>query len=103
MTMGALIAALAKLGAMAAIMAAGIANAAEIKVIGSPGTREPYTLLVPGFEKATGHRVTTTWGGVNAVAKRVADGEGADVIMLPAAQIHDLIKLGKLLARTHRH
>jgi molybdate transport system substrate-binding protein len=82
----------------AAVMLAGIANAAEIKVIGSPGTREPYTLLVQGFEKATGHKVTTTWGGVNAVAKRVADGEVADVVMLPAAQIDDLIKLGKLTA-----
>jgi len=100
MTIGALIAAWAKLGAVSAIMAAGVANAAEIKVIGSPGTREPYTLLVPGFEKATGHKVMTTWGGVNAVAKRVADGEVADVVMLPAAQIDDLIKLGKLVAET---
>jgi hypothetical protein len=39
MTMGTSIAACAKLGAMAAIMAAGIANAAEIKVIGSPHGR----------------------------------------------------------------
>jgi len=100
MTMGSLIAAWAKLGAVGAIMAAGVANAAEIKVIGSPGTREPYTLLLPGFEKATGHKVTTTWGGVNAVAKLVADGEIADVIMLPAPQIDDLIKLGKLVAET---
>jgi molybdate transport system substrate-binding protein len=100
MTMGALIAAWAKLGAVGAIMVAGIANAAEIKVIGSPGTREPYMLLVPGFEKATGHKVTTTWGGVSAVAKRVADGEVADVVMLPAAQIDDLIKLGKLVTET---
>jgi molybdate transport system substrate-binding protein len=100
MTVGALIAAWAKLGAVGAIMAAGVANAAEIKVIGSPGTREPYTLLLPGFEKATGHKVTTTWGGVTATAKRVADGEVADVVMLPSAQIDDLIKLGKLVAET---
>ncbi len=100
MTMGALIAALAKLGAVGAIMAAAVANAAEIKVIGSPGTREPYTLLLAGFEKATGHKVATTWGGVNAVAKLVADGEVADVVMLPAPQIDDLIKLGKLVAET---
>src|SRR6516165_2044502 len=84
----------------AAVMLAGIANAAEIKVIGSPGTRAPYTLLVPGFEKATGHKVTTTWGGVNAVAKRVADGEVADVVMLPVAQIDDLIRQGKLIPET---
>jgi molybdate transport system substrate-binding protein len=100
MTIGALIATWAQLGAVSVILAAGIANAAEIKVIGSPGTREPYTLLVPGFEKATGHTVTTTWGGVNAIAKRVAEGEVADVVMLPAAQIEDLIRLGKLVAET---
>jgi molybdate transport system substrate-binding protein len=99
-TMKKLIAASAKLGAAAVMMAAGIANAAEIKVIGSPGTRAPYTLLVPAFEKATGHKVMTTWGGVNAVAKRVADGEIADVVMLPAPQIDDLIKRGKLVAET---
>jgi len=88
----------AKLAAVSFVMLSGIANAAEIKVVGSPGTREPYTLLVPGFEKATGHKVTTTWGGVSALAKRVADGEVADVVMLPAAQIDDLIKQGKLVA-----
>src|SRR5260221_11394369 len=99
MTMGVVATVAAKWAMLgAAVMLAGIANAAEIKVIGSPGTREPYTLLVPGFEKATGHKVTTTWGGVNAVAKRVADGEVADVVMLPAAQIDDLIKQGKLMA-----
>jgi len=88
----------AKLTAVSFVMLSGIADAAEIKVVGSPGTREPYTLLVPGFEKATGHKVTTTWGGVAALAKRVADGEVADVVMLPAAQIDDLIKQGKLIA-----
>jgi molybdate transport system substrate-binding protein len=77
---------------------AGIARAADIKVIGSPGTRAPYTLLVPAFEKATGHKVSTTWGGVTEIAKRVAGGETADIVMLPAAQIDDLIRLGKLVA-----
>jgi len=89
--------ALATLGAAAMVTLAGFANAAEIRVIGSPGTREPYTQLVPGFEKATGNKVVTIWGGVNEVAKRVADGETADVVMLPAAQIDGLIKQGKLV------
>src|ERR1700731_4956305 len=62
MTMGALVAAWAKLGAVGAIMAAGIANAAEIKVIGSPGAREADTLLGPGFAKANGDKVANTWG-----------------------------------------
>jgi molybdate transport system substrate-binding protein len=87
-------------GFVGAIVAAGVATAAEIKVLGSPGTRAPYTQLVPGFEKASGNKVTTTWGGVTEVAKRVAGGEVADVIMLPAAQIDDLIRQGKLIAAT---
>jgi molybdate transport system substrate-binding protein len=89
--------------AFAMIAAAAIihpARAAEIKVVGSPGFREAYTELVPGFEKMTGNKVTTNWGGVNEVAKRVADGETADIVILPIAQIDDLIARGKLLAPT---
>jgi molybdate transport system substrate-binding protein len=87
-------------GFIGAIVAAGAATAADIKVLGSPGTRAPYTLLLPGFEEASGHKVTTTWDTVVSVTKRVADGEVADVIMLPAAQIDELIKRGKLAAAT---
>jgi molybdate transport system substrate-binding protein len=85
----------ANLGVMGAVVAAG---AAEVKVLGSPGTRAPYTLLVPGFEEASGHKVATSWGGVVEVTKRVAGGETADVVMLPSPQIDELIKLGKLVA-----
>src|SRR5882724_8961606 len=92
-----LCAALAMLTAAAAFDAA---SAAEIKVVGSPGFRGPYTELVPGFEKTTGNKVTTNWGGVNEVAKRVADGETADIVILPVTQIDELIARGKLLAPT---
>jgi molybdate transport system substrate-binding protein len=77
-----------------------VAGAAELKVLGSPGTRAPYTLLVPGFEAASGHKVATTWGGVVDLTRRVAGGETADVIMLPSPQIDDLVRLGKLAAAT---
>src|SRR5262245_27653232 len=79
-----------------ALLAATSASAADIKVIGSPGLREAYIALLPGFEKATGHKVTTIWGGVNEVAGRVAKGEVADVVLLPAKQIDELIAAGKL-------
>ena len=82
------------------VMLAGIANAAEIKVIGSPGVREISTRLVPEFEKATGHKVSIVWDGVNNVAKRVSAGETADLVFLPAAEIDQLIKEGKLVAAT---
>lgn len=73
---------------------------AEIKVVGSPGFREAYTELLPGFEKMTGNKVTTSWGGVTEVARRVAGGETADVVILPVAQIDDLIARGKLIMST---
>jgi molybdate transport system substrate-binding protein len=74
----------------------GAANAAEIKVIGSPGFREAYNALLPQFEKSTGHHVTTIWDGVTNVAKRVANGEAADIVILPVAQIEELMRSGKL-------
>jgi molybdate transport system substrate-binding protein len=95
--MRAVVAALAKLGAASAMLA-GMADAAEIKVIGSPGVREISTRLVPEFEKATGHKVSIVWDGVNNVAKRVSAGETADLVFLPAAEIDQLIKEGKLVA-----
>ena len=71
--------------------------AAGITVVGSPGFRVAYTELLPGFEKMTGDKVTTNWGGVTEVANRVAGGETADVVILPIAQIDDLIARGKLV------
>jgi molybdate transport system substrate-binding protein len=76
------------------------AYAAEIKVMGSPGFREPYTELLPVFEKTTGNKVTTDWGGVTEIARRVAGGETADIVILPVAQIDALIARGKLIAAT---
>lgn len=73
------------------------ALAAGITVVGSPGFREAYTELLPGFEKITGNQVTTNWGGVTEVAGRVANGETADIVILPIAQIDDLIARGRLV------
>jgi len=85
---------------LSTILLSGAAGAAEIRVIGSPGFREAYTDLLPGFETSARHHVTTIWGGVNDIAKRVADGETADIVILPAAQIDDLIRRGKLVPET---
>lgn len=89
--------------AVVTVLAAAIvgpAFGAGITVLGSPGFREAYNALLPGFEKATGNRVTTNWGGVTGVARRVANGETADIIILPVAQIDDLIARGKLVMAT---
>jgi molybdate transport system substrate-binding protein len=86
-------------GALRAVMPAH-ADAAEIRVIGSPGVREISNRLVPEFEKATGHKVSIIWDGVNNVAKRVSAGETADLVFLPAAEIGQLIREGKLVGES---
>ena len=43
----------------------------EIKVIASNAVKEVYGDLVPAFETASGHKVTTVWGGTLAITRRI--------------------------------
>ena len=73
-----------------------MSDAAEIKVIASNAVKEAFADLVPGFEKSTGHKVTTVWGGTVDIIKRIAGGEVVDIVIVPAGGIDDLIKQGRL-------
>jgi molybdate transport system substrate-binding protein len=84
--------------ALAAFMAPA-AGAKEIKVIASNAVREPYPELIPIFEKETGDRVTVDWGGTVDIVKRIAGGEVADIVVIPAGRIDDFVKQGKLAGR----
>jgi molybdate transport system substrate-binding protein len=76
------------------------AGAAEIKMIASNAVREPYGELLPAFEKSTGHKVMVDWGGTVDIVKRVERGEIADIVIVPAVRIDDLIAKGRLSSRT---
>ena len=86
------------IAAMGALLAASIANAAEIKVISTQATEEAYKELVAQFEKATGHKVTTFYSGTLNVAKKLADGEQYDLVIMSAPAIDEQTKLGKVAA-----
>jgi molybdate transport system substrate-binding protein len=68
----------------------------EIKVLSSLAHREAYLELVPQFEAASGHKVTTTWAGTADITKRLMAGELYDVVIVSSKSIDDLIKQGKL-------
>jgi hypothetical protein len=68
-------------GCIAMTVAAG-ANAAEMKVMASAAFKEAYGELVPAFEKASGHTVTTVWAGTNEVVERIAGGETVDLVII---------------------
>ena len=71
---------------------------AEIKVLSSIATREAYNELVPQFERASGHKVTTTWAGTVDIMKRMAAGEVHDLVVISSVELEELIKQGKIAA-----
>src|SRR5262245_9592552 len=84
--------------AAASLMVPALANAAEIKVLSTQATEEAYRELVPQFEKATGHKVTTVFTGTLGAQKRLADGESYDMIIMSSPSIDAQIKAGKVVA-----
>jgi molybdate transport system substrate-binding protein len=82
----------------AAVMLPTLTNAAEIRVLSTQATEEAYRELVPQFEKATGHKVTTVFTGTLGAQKRLADGESYDMIIMSSPSIDEQIKIGKVVA-----
>jgi molybdate transport system substrate-binding protein len=93
-----MVGALATLACTVALLAASPADAVEVKVMASNAIKEALVELAPTFEKASGHKVTFIWGGSESSAKRIADGEVVDVVIVGSANIDKLIADGKLVA-----
>jgi molybdate transport system substrate-binding protein len=87
-----------KLLAAATMAIGGMAQAADITVLATPGVKEAYLALVPRFEKEGGHKVTTTWAGTADVMKRMKAGEVFDAVILASNSLEELIDTGKLMA-----
>ena len=85
-------------GALMAVTSA--AQAAEIKVLGTPAVREFYLELVAQFEQASGHKVTTEWAGTVDVMKRIGGGETVDLVIMAADSLDQLAKRDKIVSDT---
>ena len=77
---------------------AGIANAAEIKVLSAGAMRPVMEDLGPKFERASGHKLAITFATIGAVVKRVQNGETADVVIISRQGIESFVKDGKAVA-----
>jgi molybdate transport system substrate-binding protein len=78
------------------------AAADEIKVVTSGAFTVAYNELVPQFERATGHKVTTAFGasigpGPNAIPNRLKRGEAIDVVIMASDSLDDQMAQGKLV------
>ena len=85
------------IAAASALLLSGMANAADIKVLSTQATEETYRELVPQFEKASGHKVATTFTGTLGAMKRLADGETYDLLIMSGPSIDELIMGGKIV------
>jgi len=81
-------------------LAAGAANAAEIKVIASVGVRAVLTDLAPAFERASGHKVSIVYGTAVPLKRQIDSGETFDVVVLVPTMLDDLVKQTRVLAGT---
>src|SRR5436309_12666121 len=88
----------ATLGVAGCLVIAGMTHAAEIKVLSTQATEEAYRELVPQFEKATGHKVTTVFTGTLDANKRLAAGEIYDLLIMSGPSIDEHIKSGKAVS-----
>jgi molybdate transport system substrate-binding protein len=91
------------LGLAGALLLAGSASAAEVRVMISGGVAPAFDALVPEFERITGHKVLTAYGPsmgttVNAIPIRLERGEPADVLIMVGGALGDFIKQGKVVA-----
>ena len=73
--------------AIGALLLPTAAHAAEIKVLSTQAVEGAYRELVLQFEKASGHKVTTTFTGTLDAQKRIAAGEAYDLIIMAGPAI----------------
>lgn len=83
-----------------ALFSSGTAHAAELKIIAPNAVKEAVLEIGTRYSKDTGSKVTFTWTGSEAIAKRIGEGEVYDVVLTTSAGIDRLAGAGKLNAQS---
>ncbi|RDJ21923.1 ABC transporter substrate-binding protein [Bosea caraganae] len=76
------------------------AHAADIKVVAPNAVKESVLEIGSQFAKATGHKVIFTWGGSEAITKRIADGEEFDIVVTTSQAIDRMASAEKVAAES---
>ena len=86
--------------AAAAIAIAAPLSAAGLSTLATAALQGPLEHVVKAFEQQSGHQVTIQFDTSPNIARRLAAGEVADVLIASAAGVDQAIKEGKALADT---
>jgi molybdate transport system substrate-binding protein len=74
------------------------ARAAEIKLLSAVALHPAIDVLIPDFEKSSGHKVTVAYGNAGAILDRFQKGEAADLMINAAPLMDQLRAQGKVVA-----
>ena len=69
-----------------------------MKVLCTNGLKTVMLDLAPAFERTSGTKLAITWGSAAGLVKELEAGAAADLVILTAEAIDDLIKRGKVVA-----
>jgi molybdate transport system substrate-binding protein len=69
-----------------------------MKVLCTNGLKTVMLDLAPAFERTSGTKLAITWGSAAGLVKELEAGVAADLVILTAEAIDDLIKRGKVIA-----
>lgn len=75
-------------------------SAADLRIIAPNAVKEIVTDVAARYERASGNGVVFTWGGSEAIAKRVNDGDMFDVVLNTPQNLDTLSKAGKIVPGT---
>jgi molybdate transport system substrate-binding protein len=70
--------------------------AAEITIMSGGAPKEALAILIPQFEKLTGHHIKVTYAVIAALQQKLAAGEIPDMVLLPTSAIAELARAGTL-------
>jgi len=84
--------------AVFAYLFSGTVAAIDLRVVAPNAVREVVSETAARYERVSGNRTVLTWGGSEAIAKRVADGDVFDIVVNTPQNLEALVKAGKITA-----
>jgi len=87
--------------AVLALLVSGGALAAEIFVMSAGAAKAGVQPLVESFEKATGHKVTVSFGTMGLIQEKLGKGERADVLIV-ASEVADELQKRNVIVQASR-
>ena len=88
--------------AVALLLAAVPAQAADIDAMMTTAMKEAFDELLPQFERANGHVLRVTYGPSGALLRRFNGGEPADLFVTDVPALDQLLQQGKVAAERSR-